>query len=210
MSEQSMSEKSISGQFPVNLNLTGRRVLVVGAGRIGLRKTEQLLAADATVTVVAPTVHHGFDDLPVTVVRRTFESADLDGQRLVITATGDRGVDQAIFDECERRGIWVNSADDPERCSFTLPATVRRGDLLITVSTAGCSPAFSSYLRRRLDSLADVELADVVHDLAAERARFHADGRSTEEVDGEPIIAAVLERHGVRGPLVAVPEGSRP
>ena len=121
-------------QFPINLNLEGRSCLVVGAGRIGLRKTEQLLAAGARVTVVAPEVVGDFVGLPVTIHQRAFELTDLDGQRLVITATGNRELDQVIYDTCEDRGIWINSADDPERCAFTLPAVVRRGDLMVTVN----------------------------------------------------------------------------
>jgi len=187
----------MAAQFPVNLNLAGRRVLVVGAGRIALRKTEQLLVADALVTVVAPDVHAGFADLPVTVLRDVFAPAHLEGQRLVITATGVRDVDQEIFDLCESRGIWVNSADDPDRCTFTLPAVVRRGDLLVAVSTGGSSPALSSYLRRRLETVFGPSFADVVDDLSRERDRFHAEGISTETIDWAPIIDETLARHGV-------------
>ena len=191
----------MAAQFPVNLNLIGRRVLVVGAGRVALRKTEQLLAAGADVVVVAPDVVDGFHGLPVSVHQRRFEIDDLDGVRLVITATGVREVDQTIFDECEARGIWVNSADDPDRCTFTLPATVRRGELLVTVSTAGSSPALSSYLRRRLEDSFGPEFALVVDELSRVRAAFHADGVSTETVDWSPIIDEVLARHGVVVPI---------
>jgi precorrin-2 dehydrogenase/sirohydrochlorin ferrochelatase len=111
---------------------------------------------------------------------------------LVITATGDRAVDQAVYDAAEAHGIWVNSADDPDRCTFTLPATVRRGALLLTASTAGASPALSSWLRRRLESEYGDEWADVVQDLALERARYHAVGQSTEDIDWAPIIDRVL------------------
>ena len=195
---------TVTAQFPINLELAGRAVLVVGGGRIALRKTEQLLPTAATVTVVAPAVDPGFNSLPVTVVQRAFQLDDLDGQRLVITATGVREVDQLIYDECERRGIWVNSADDPARCSFTLPAVVRRGQLMVTVSTAGASPALSSWLRARLADAIGPEFADVVNDLAAERARVHAEGRSTEDVDWRPIIADVLHAHGLAAsPLLA-------
>jgi siroheme synthase-like protein len=190
----------MSAHFPVNLVLRGRACLVVGAGRIALRKTEQLLVAGADVTVVAPQVVDDFDDLPVRVVRREFAHEDLDGQRLVITATGRRDVDQAIYDECERRGIWINSADDPQRCSFTLPATIRRGDLLVTFSTAGSSPALSSWLRRRFEGLIGQNFEAVVADLAAERERVHARGESTEDLDWQPFIEATLARHGVRLP----------
>ena len=188
-------------QFPVNLNLAGKPVLVVGAGRIALRKTEQLLACDATVTVLAPKVHDGFAALPVTVVRREYASNDVSGYRLVITATANREVDQLIHDEAEALGIWVNSADDPDRCSFTLPATVRRGELLITISTAGASPALSSYLRARLGEIISPDFARVVDDLAHRRAGFHAEGRSTEDVDWKPIIEDALSTHGIDLPV---------
>jgi len=187
----------MAAQFPVNLNLAGRRVLVVGAGRIALRKTEQLLVADALVTVVAPDVHAGFADLPVTVLRDVFAPAHLEGQRLVITATGVRDVDQEIFDLCESLGIWVNSADDPERCTFTLPAVHRQGSVMVTVSTGGASPALSSYLRAQIAELVGPEYADIAAELAAERANVHARGASTEDIDWRPIIERVLVSHGV-------------
>lgn len=189
-------------QFPVNLNLAGKPVLVVGAGRIALRKTEQLLACDAHVTVLAPDVHEAFSSLPVTVVRREYASDDVVGYRLVITATANREVDQLIHDEAEAHGIWVNSADDPERCTFTLPATVRRGELLITVSTAGASPALSSYLRVRLGELISPDFARVVDELAERRASFHAEGISTEDIDWRPIIENALATHGIVLPVV--------
>jgi precorrin-2 dehydrogenase/sirohydrochlorin ferrochelatase len=184
-------------QFPINLNLEGRSCLVVGAGRIGLRKTEQLLAAGARVTVVAPEVVGDFAGLPVTIYQRVFELTDLDGRRLVITATGNRDLDQLIYDTCEERGIWINSADDPERCAFTLPAVVRRGDLMVTVSTGGNSPALSSWMRQKLEALVGPEFEEVVNELAQERVLIHADGRSTEDIDWKPIIEKIVASHNI-------------
>ncbi len=184
-------------QFPINLNLEGRSCLVVGAGRIGLRKTEQLLAAGARVTVVAPEVVGDFAALPVTMHQRAFELSDLDGQRLVITATGNRELDQLIYDTCEDRGIWINSADDPDRCAFTLPAVVRRGDLMVTVSTGGNSPALSSWMRQKLEALVGPEFEEVVTELAQERVLIHADGRSTEDIDWKPIIEKIVASHNI-------------
>ena len=184
-------------QFPINLNLEGRSCLVVGAGRIGLRKSEQLLAAGARVTVVAPEVVGDFAGLPVTLHQRAFELTDLDGQRLVITATGNRELDQLIYDTCEERGIWINSADDPERCAFTLPAVVRRGDLMVTVSTGGNSPALSSWMRQKLEALVGPEFEEVVNELAQERVLIHADGRSTEDIDWKPIIEKIVASHNI-------------
>jgi precorrin-2 dehydrogenase/sirohydrochlorin ferrochelatase len=184
-------------QFPINLNLEGRSCLVVGAGRIGLRKTEQLLAAGARVTVVAPEVIGDFAGLPVTIHQRAFELTDLDGQRLVITATGNRELDQLIYDTCDERGIWINSADDPDRCAFTLPAVVRRGDLMVTVSTGGNSPALSSWMRQKLEALVGPEFEEVVNELAHERELIHAEGRSTEDIDWKPIIEKIVASHNI-------------
>jgi len=187
-------------QFPVNLNLDGRPCLVVGAGPIALRKTDQLLSCGANVTVLAPEIHPRFASLPVRVVQRVYESNDVVGYRLVITATANRYVDQQIYDEAESHGIWVNSADDPDRCAFTLPAVVRRGSLMLTVSTGGASPGLSSWLRQRLEREFGEGWADVVSDLALERARLHAAGQSTEGLDWAPSIErAIADRIGTTG-----------
>ena len=189
-------------QFPVNLNLHGRPVLVVGGGRIAYRKVEQLLMADAEVTVLSPMFVDEFHSLPVTLVQREYESGDIDAFRLVITATGNTPVNQQIFDECEAKGIWINSADDPDRCAFTLPAALRRGDLMVTVSTGGASPALASWLRSHLELSIVPEFEEVVSRLAIERARIHAQGESTENVQWQPIIAGVMADLGMTCPVV--------
>ena len=184
-------------QFPINLNLAGRRVLVVGGGRIALRKVEQLLPCGAAITVTAPQIVGDFATLGVTLVKREYVAGDLADFRLVITATGNLSVDQQIYDECEALGIWVNSADDPARCSFTLPAVHRQGSVMVAVSTGGASPALSSRLRREIAQLIGPEYADIAAALAAKRADIHARGISTEDIDWQPIIDEVLVAHGV-------------
>lgn len=196
-------------QFPVNLNLHGRPVLVVGGGRIAYRKVEQLLMADAEVTVLSPMFVDEFHSLPVTLVQRAYESGDIDAFRLVITATGNMPVNQQIFEECETKGIWINSADDPDRCAFTLPAAFRRGDLMVTVSTGGASPALASWLRSHLELSIVPEFEEVVSRLAIERARIHAEGESTENVQWQPIIAGVMADLGMTCPVVREVETAR-
>ena len=188
-------------QFPVNLNLVGRPVLVVGGGRIALRKVEQLLAANAEVTVISPLFVDEFQEMPVTLMQREYATGDIDTFRLVITATGNTAVDQLIYDECEDKGIWINSADDPERCAFTLPAAFRRGPLMITVSTGGASPALASWMRSHLELAIGPEYEEVVSRLAVERARVHANGESTENVQWQPIIMNVMEDIGMSCPV---------
>jgi precorrin-2 dehydrogenase / sirohydrochlorin ferrochelatase len=187
-------------QFPVNLELAGKPCLVVGAGPIALRKVRQLLGSGAKVTVIAPEVHEGFADLPVTLYKRQFANDDVAGQRLVITATGVRDVDQAVFDAADRHGIWVNSADDPQRCTFTLPAVLRRGDVMVTTSTAGTSPALSTWLRNAIAERLGPEFAEVAERLATERARVHADGKSTEDLDWTPVVERIVAESGAWPP----------
>ena len=131
---------------------------------------------------MAPAVDPQLAALPVTVVERPYErgEAGTGGYRLVITATDDRAVNQAVHDDAEAAGVWVNSADDPDRCTFTLPAVVRRGPLLLTVATGGHSPAVASWLRRRLEADFGPEYEVLIGLLAEARAEIQAAGSSTE------------------------------
>jgi siroheme synthase-like protein len=182
-------------QFPINLNLEGRRCLIVGGGRIATRKAAGLAACGAVITAVAPEITDELAALAADVRRRPYAHGDLDGHWLVITATGDRAVDQAVYDDAEASGIWANSADDPERCSFTLAAVVRRGPVMVTASTGGVSPALSTWLRVRLTEAIGPEFADIAAELAERRAEVHARGESTEDLDWTPIIDEIVAAH---------------
>lgn len=176
-------------QYPVNLVVDGRRCLVVGGGKIARRKVEGLLACGAEVTVVAPRVDTELAALPgVTIAERPWEPADMAGVWLVIAATDDPAVNRAVFDEGQRTGTWVNGADDPANCSFTLPSVVRRGDLQVTVSTGGRSPALATWLRRRLEGEIGAEYAVLLDLLATERDGLKAAGKSTEGLDWQSAL----------------------
>jgi precorrin-2 dehydrogenase/sirohydrochlorin ferrochelatase len=171
----------VTGHYPVNLVLEGRAVLVVGGGRVALAKVRGLRDAGAAVTVVAPEV---VDELRavdgVVVEQRPYRGGEAARYRLVVTATGDPAVDGQVAADADGAGVWVNSADDPARCSFTLPSRFRRGDLLVTVSTGGRSPALARWLREQLEAVVGPEYEVLLEVLAAERDRLRAAGRSTE------------------------------
>jgi precorrin-2 dehydrogenase / sirohydrochlorin ferrochelatase len=167
--------------YPIVVRLTGRPVLVVGGGVIALRKTEGLLAAGATVRVVSPEFVDGFEWLVVERVERPYESADLDGAWLVVAATNDPVVQQQIFDEADARGIFVNAVDDPDRCSFILPAVERRGPVIVAVSTQGRSPSLAGYLRDRLREALPDDIESLAEELAARRRALQQSGESTED-----------------------------
>ena len=139
--------------YPIYLRLGGKPVLVVGAGRVGLRKTRGLLEAGAQVTVVAPRGQPAFEKLAVRRLRRRFRKSDLNGTALAFAATDDRKVNHLVAVEAKRRGIPVNVADAPAECDFLVPSRVRLSDVQIAISTGGRSPRLAAELRRKLESL---------------------------------------------------------
>jgi precorrin-2 dehydrogenase/sirohydrochlorin ferrochelatase len=186
----------VAFDYPIMLDLEGVPVLVVGGGKVAFRKIEGLLRAGASVTVVAPSAVDATHDPAVRIVLRPYESGDLDHARLVITASDDPAVNAAVAADATRRGIWVNSADDPANCTFTLPAIARDGAITVAVGTGGASPALASHLRGEIETwLAEIGAADAAVTLAAQRSELQAAGTSTESIDwSERIHEALRER----------------
>lgn len=168
-------------QYPVNLVLAGRPVLVIGGGHVAAGKVTGLLEGGADViSVIAPQVCPEIEALPVRIERREYRSPEAADYRLVITATDDRTVNYQVFLDADAAGVWVNSADDPANCTFTLPARIRQGALLVTIATGGRSPALAKWLRQRFESEFGPEYHDLLELLSAERERIKAVGGSTE------------------------------
>jgi siroheme synthase-like protein len=175
-------------QYPVNLVLEGRSCLVVGGGGVARRKAEGLLACGAVVTVVAPEVDPQLAALPVRIERRPYQDGEAARYRLVIAATGDPAVNQRVYDDGEAAGVWVNAADDPERCSFTLPSVMRRGPLQVTVSTGGHSPAMAVWLRRRIEADLGAEYEVLLRLLSEIRATIQGAGGSTDDLNWTSVL----------------------
>lgn len=153
---------------------------MVGGGKVAERKVETFLEFGASVTVVAPELTPRLSDLAeegiIEHAAWTYEPADLDGAFLVVAATDDTQVNKAVFAEARRRGVLVNVVDVPELCTFFVPAMVRRGDLVISVSTSGKSPAMARRIREELESRFGPhygELAELLGELRDEvKARY--------------------------------------
>ncbi len=185
-----------SSLYPVNLLLEGKRCLVVGGGRVALQKTRELLRCQAQVRLVAVAISQELRDLAssqpppkapdqavLALREREYKAEDLQDCVLAIAATGDVAVNQQVFEDGRRQGILVNSADDPQRCDFFLPARVRQGDLLVTIATGGQSPAMSSWLRRRLEQELEPELEEMLKVVVQVREEVKSAGISTESLD---------------------------
>jgi siroheme synthase-like protein len=185
----------VAFSYPIVLDLTDVPVLLVGGGDVALRKAKGLVAAGAVVTVVAPEVDDELAAAVAAVHRRPYAAADVTGHRLVLTATDDPEVNGRVAGDAQAAGVWVNSADDPERCTFILPAVVREGRVLAAVTTGGSSPALASHLR---DEIAATVIRpgvdEAAADLADQRAAVHAAGASTEDVDWGERVRAALSR----------------
>jgi siroheme synthase-like protein len=147
------------------LDLTGRRCLVVGGGAVGLEKVRGLLAAGAAVTVVAPQIEPELRELPVTLVERRYQPMDVEGRWLVVAATPEREVNRRVHRDASSARVFCNVADDPELCTFILPAIHREGSIAVAVSTGGASPALAQHLRTRVAELVTPRHAELAEEL---------------------------------------------
>jgi precorrin-2 dehydrogenase/sirohydrochlorin ferrochelatase len=141
--------------FPISLDIRSRHCIVIGGGKVAARKVKSLLASQGRVTVISPALDgelaHLVRDEALHWLARGYRPGDLAGAFLVIAATDDVAVQEAVYREAAAGNILLNVADVPKWCNFILPATVRRGDLTISVSTAGKSPALAKQLREDLE-----------------------------------------------------------
>jgi precorrin-2 dehydrogenase/sirohydrochlorin ferrochelatase len=184
-SPPSGSPKEKNTLFPIFLKLAGRRCLIVGAGKTAEEKVPALLAAAATVSVVAPAatpkIQAWARDEKLFWSKKRFESQDLDGTFLAVVATSSKAVNRAAFQEAQQRGILCNVVRDRSYCDFYYPAVVRRGPLQIAISTAGHSGALAQRLREELEFQFGPEWEDLLRWLGAARSSLYDDPLSPRQ-----------------------------
>jgi len=141
--------------FPMFVKLTGRRVLVVGAGTLGEQKIAGLLDTGAIIRVVALRASEGVREWArlqrLELAERAFSPEDLNGVFLAVVATNSRPLNEYVYHEAQHRGALCNVVDVPDLCDFFYPAVVKRGDLQIAISTSGQSPSLAQKLRQQLE-----------------------------------------------------------
>jgi len=162
--------------YPVSLTLAGRRVLVVGGGRVATRRVEDLLETGARLEVVATAVSAEIEAWVETgrlaVARRPFEAGDVRGAWLCVAATDDPAVNRAVVVAAEREQCFVSAAGDASASSARPMSVLRRGDLEVAVGTSGRAPGVAAWVRRQLATVVGPEY-EVLIDLVAE-ARLQA------------------------------------
>ena len=179
------SEGCFMAYYPVNLDIVGRRCVVVGGGQVAERKVERLVECGARVAVLSSRLTDRLAEMAragtVEHVDSEYEAEKLGEAMLVIGATDREDVNDAVSRECRRRGILVNIVDDPERCDFILPAIFQRGGLTVAVSTGGRSPALARRIREDLEGRFGPEYAVLVDIMADIRQKVTARGRTSGE-----------------------------
>jgi uroporphyrin-III C-methyltransferase/precorrin-2 dehydrogenase/sirohydrochlorin ferrochelatase len=139
--------------LPIFLNVKGRLCLVVGGGEVARRKAGVLLEAGARVRVVAPEINPDLaEQQGVEIIAARFEAQHLEGVTLVIAATSDRSVNRQVSELAQARNIPANVVDDPELCSFVMPAILDRSPLMVAFSSGGASPVLTRMLRGKLET----------------------------------------------------------
>jgi uroporphyrin-III C-methyltransferase/precorrin-2 dehydrogenase/sirohydrochlorin ferrochelatase len=184
--------------LPLFLNLTGRRVVLVGGGPVAAAKLQQLLAAEASVCVVAPQVTAAIDEAIAgsptgcSIVRREFMPADLDGAWLVVAAATPE-VNRAVAQAAEEQRIFVNAVDDPANASAYLSGVIRREGFTLAISSNGEAPGLTALLRQGLDELLPRrELAKWLREARKQRRQWKADGVPMDE--RRPLLLEAINR----------------
>lgn len=141
--------------FPIFLELEGKKALVVGGGRVAQRKIESLLEYGASIRIIANQLTSKLNKLvesgKIEHVDKEFKDKHLDDTFLVIAATDEKQLNHRISERARKRGLLMNAVDQPSDCDFIFPSIVKRGDLLVALSTSGKSPALAKKLRKEME-----------------------------------------------------------
>lgn len=145
------------GYYPILINLEGQRAVVIGGGRVAERKIETLLEHGATVHVIAkeltPKLLNYVSAEKISHLSPDFEDRHLSGAFLVVAATDDAALNRRVSEVARKKGLLVNAVDQPSDCNFIVPSILRRGDLVVSVSTSGKSPALARRIREKLEGI---------------------------------------------------------
>ena len=182
--------------YPIFLDLTGRRCVVVGGGAVAEGKVRGLLAANATIALVAPQLTPALRDLVASEQIRhregEYDASDLEDADLCLVATDDGAINARVAADARTRRILVNAADDPANCDFILPAVVRSGSVVVAASTGGASPALARRLREDLTAFLDEGYGPLGDLLGAVRSEVRAAGQRIDPEAWQKAIDARL------------------
>ncbi|WP_088012596.1 bifunctional precorrin-2 dehydrogenase/sirohydrochlorin ferrochelatase [Gottfriedia acidiceleris] len=154
---------------PLVFSLQDKKITIIGGGKIAFRKAKAFIKSGASITIISPQLCDEFKQLPtIKWMKKYFEKDDLNGVHIVIAATDDKSINKFVKD-CTSDFQWFNDVSDQNNSDFHTPAVVRRGDLIVSVSTSGKSPVLSKKLKKELESHFDDHYSEIVNEYAIER-----------------------------------------
>lgn len=155
--------------FPMFVDIKGQKVLIVGGGVVALRKIEKLLPFEPDMKVVSKDFHPDtvklIKEKNIPYEKREFRFSDLEGQKIVIVAVDDIDLQKQIFEKTRGKNILVNSVDSPDYCDFIFPAYVKKGDIVIGITTSGKLPGLSAKLRKYIEKTLPENLEDIFNQI---------------------------------------------
>jgi len=171
--------------YPIMLNITNKKCLVIGGGNVAYRKILSLLEFGGTVTAIAPKFIKDIWELSknnrIELIDRKYQKKDVQNYNLVIVATNDKMLNKEISKECIENNIPVNVVDDKELSTFITPSVIRRGDLTISISTNGKSPLLSKRIREMLENVIVEEFGGLISELSSTRDKLKSSSMSLDE-----------------------------
>lgn len=192
------------------LNISSRRVVVIGGGEVALRKIEDLVQCGALVTVIAPDIHESIislrDEAPerVEIFQRPYRKGDLEGAHMVFAAAGDERANREVFIEASEKKIFINAVDDPSNCTFFVPSWFNRDGLVISVSTSGISPSLAARIRRDIENALPDSIEDMLAALrhARELLRVDEDFRDLSSNQRGLVLKRIVDDDNLLAELV--------
>lgn len=161
--------------FPLFVELKGKKCIVVGGGNVATRKIDTLLKFDADITVISPEASERINELDskgkIKLIRKEYSMEDIEGAFMVIAATSDSCLNSKIWEDCVKKGAFVNVADNPEKCTFVFPSIVKRGNMVLGISTSGGYPLLARYTRKEIEKIFPQHFERVVNALEGVRKR---------------------------------------
>ncbi|WP_297887849.1 bifunctional precorrin-2 dehydrogenase/sirohydrochlorin ferrochelatase [Sulfurihydrogenibium sp.] len=172
--------------FPMFFDIEGKEVLVVGGGDIAFRKVEKLLPFNPKITLVAEKIKNNaikilFQEQKIKIIERKFLFSDIDGKDIVIVAVDDVNLQRDIYMYCNEKKIFVNSVDSPDYCNFIFPAYIKKGDIVIGITTSGKAPSLSGKLREIIEKSLPSNIENILDELDKIR-KSHPKGKERQEI----------------------------
>jgi len=171
--------------YPVLLDLSGKKTVVLGGGRVGQRKIETLLEYGASVYVIARDMTPELQDLllkgEIKLLGHEFDESFVKDAFLIVIATNDRDLNKRVSAFAKESNILVNTVDQPEECSFIVPSIIKKGDLIVAVSTSGKSPALAKMIREELEHRFGIEYRYFLNMMGKLRKELISSGKSETE-----------------------------